>query len=94
MHLIHTGPRSTDLMGEIFDMTPVGSRLRQWMTHILAGSIEKHIIKTPVFQDQWADSIAKIEDLAADIVRLLLHNNKRSDADFLLVSSWKDFVLI
>lgn len=94
MHLLHASPFSMNLVGEIFDMTPVGSRLRQWMTLILAESIEKHFIKIPVVQDQWADSIAKVEDLATDIVRLLLYNTKRNDADFLLVSSWEDFVLI
>lgn len=94
MHLMHASPFSMNLMGDIFDMTPVGSRLRQWMTLVLAGSIDKHIINTPVLQDQWADSIAKVEDLAADIVRLLLHNTKRNDPGFLLVLSWKDFVLI
>ncbi|CAL8574602.1 hypothetical protein XPA_000556 [Xanthoria parietina] len=94
MHLLHASPFSMNLMGEVFDMTPVGSRLRQWMTLVLAGSIEKHIIKGPALQRQWADSIAQVEDLAADIVRLLLYNTKRNDADFLLVSSWKDFVVI
>ncbi|KAL8929081.1 MAG: hypothetical protein Q9172_000624 [Xanthocarpia lactea] len=86
-HLHRAQPRSPRLAREIYSTTPGGSKIRQYMTDLIVSCMRKDIL-TGV----WEDVITEVEDLAIDIVRYQMRNTKPSNDDFLLVSSWTDFV--
>ena len=84
-------PSHPRIVKEIYTMTPRGSKLRQYITERIATHIQRRPLKGDL-EKIIDDLIIEVEDLAVDIVRYQIHNTNHSHDNYLLVSSWKDFV--
>ncbi|KAL8998303.1 MAG: hypothetical protein Q9169_002617 [Polycauliona sp. 2 TL-2023] len=84
-------PVTPGVLESIYDMTPAGSKLRQYMTYVIVGWVRESRFVTAV-QDAWINSIEGMEDASLDIVKSLIRNDKQVLGDFLLLSAWKDYV--